>query len=299
MFIKQLDALSTKDLRAVTILADVRNFHRAAKLCSVSQPALSTIIKKVEEVLDVQLFKRSSRSFEITQTGHMVVDKIRQALGMLSEISSKSIPKLPLEGGFRLGFIPTIGPYYIPRLIRPLLKRFPKLELSFTEATTPMLTEMLVRREIDAAVVALPLHHPRIVEEALFQEELVLAVSSGHPLSRTEKVAISEVKQKELLLMEQGHCLRGNAIESCRHDIKNARTVHSTSLETLLFMVQAEVGYTIVPEMAAVTNKKTIKYVRFRRPAPTRTVGLAYLDVNPLQQDVLTLIDFLKTCSKR
>ena len=295
MNIKQLDPLSAKDLRAVTILADVKNFHRAAELCSVSQPALSSIIKKVEGVLGVQLFKRSSRLFEITGSGHLVVEKFRQALGMLGEISNKAISKLPLEGSFRLGFIPTIGPYYIPRLIRPLLNRFPKLELSFTEATTEMLTELLIRREIDAAMVALPIHHPRIAEVALFQEELVLAVSNSHTLSRRARVAVSEVKQEELLLMEQGHCLRGNTIESCGHDVQNARTVHSTSLETLLFMVQVGVGYTVVPQMAALSKNKSTKFVRFKKPAPTRTVGLISLRANSLQLDVQTLTDFLRS----
>lgn len=295
MYIKKLDALSAKDLRAVTILADVKNFHRAATQCNISQPALSSIIKKVEAVLEIQLFKRSSRSFEITDSGHLVVEKIRRALGMLGEISSKTILKPPLEGSFRLGFIPTIGPFYIPKLIRPLLSKFPKLELSFTEATTEALTAMLLRREIDAAITALPIHHAQIIEEALFQEELVLALAHDHPFSRRSRIAISEVKQQDLLLMDQGHCLRGNIIETCGHNLQNARTVHSTSLETLLFMVQAGVGYTVIPQMAAISKSKVVKFVRFKKPAPTRTVGLVSLRANPLRLDVQALVDFIRS----
>lgn len=295
MHIKRLDALSTKDLRAVTILADVRNFHRAAELCGISQPALSSIIKKVEGVLGVELFKRSSHSFEITQPGVNIVEKIRLALGLLGEISKQAVSKLPLEGNFRLGFIPTIGPYFIPKLIRPLLTKFPKLELSFTEATTETLTEMLIRREIDAAMVALPLQEPRIAEEALFQEELVLAVREGHPFSRKARVAIGEIKQSELLLMEQGHCLRGLTIESCGHQNQNARTVHSASLDTLLYMVQAGVGYTLVPQMAASfkKNSRALKFVRFKNPAPSRTIGLAYLRNGSSLPDVRAMFDFI------
>lgn len=299
MDIKKLDSLSTRDLRAVTILADVGNFHRAAAMCSVTQPALSAIVKKIESRIGIKLFERSSRSFRITESGLAAIERIRSALLMLEGISHQA-EKRPLEGLFRLGFIPTIGPYLIPSLIRPLLKRFTRLELFLAEAPTGALVDLLIERQIDAAIVALPVSRPRILEEALFQEELVLAAPASHALAKRARVTISQVKQSELLLMEQGHCLRKHTLEACGSIDKQARTVHSASLETLLYMVQAGLGYTVVPRMVAESKRqgKGIEFVRFTRPAPTRTVGLIALRQGPADYHLEALLEFLRAISR-
>ena len=279
MLINKLDALSLKDLRAVCLLADTQHFHHAAERCQISQPALSSIIKKVENILGVSLFKRSSRSFEVTLEGQRIIPQLRSTLAGLEKTFLPETERAPLSGSFRLGFIPTIGPYLIPQIIHPVLRKYPKLELSFSELTTEKLVSQVLRGELDAALVALPVQHSKIFQQALFQEALLLAVPAQHHFTKLKNLSVAHIKQEELLLMEQGHCLRKETLEICGHNEQGTRTVHATSLETLLYMVQANIGYTFVPQMAANKRKNTsgIRFLKFKEPAPTRTVGIIWL----------------------
>ncbi|MBN8551211.1 MAG: LysR family transcriptional regulator [Deltaproteobacteria bacterium] len=301
MNINRLDGLTIRDLRALVLLADIGNFHRAASACAVSQPAFSSIIKKVEHTLDSKLFERNSRSCRTTSEGRVVVEKARGVLVALGKLNTQSELRPPLTGNFRVGFIPTIGPYLIPKLLRPLLRAYPQLELAFSEARTDALTQMLVDRSLDAAFVALPVPHARIKETPLFQEELLLGLSTEHRLAQRKRVAISELKEDELLVMEQGHCLRKQTLESCGSSAREAKTVHSTSLETLLYMVASGVGYAVVPHMA-VSEKRSrdgVAFLHFKNPAPSRTIGLICLRGGGSEHDVEALAAWINASSEK
>lgn len=292
-----LDSLSVRDLRAVVLLAERLHFGKTAEDLSITQPSLSAAVKKVEEVLGQRLFERTSRQVSLTPAGQRAVQRLRSVLEDIAEISRPGTRKDLLSGRFRLGLVPTIGPYYAPGFLAPLRERYPRLELALTEALTESLLQMLRQRTLDAAVVCLPAGEPGLTETPLLRERFLLAVPSHHPLAAATEVSPGELDPREILLMERGHCLREQALESCGATPDSATNPsQATSVETLRHLVAAGNGCALMPEMAVAMGMDCggrVRYVSFRDPAPGRTIGLIFHRSCLRVEDAAELAGFL------
>ncbi|HYU31696.1 MAG TPA: LysR substrate-binding domain-containing protein [Thermoanaerobaculia bacterium] len=292
-----LDSLSIRDLRAVVTLAERLHFGKAAEDLCVAQPSLSAAVKKVEEVMGERLFERTSRHVALTPAGQRVVQRIRLVLEELAETARPGARKELLAGRFRLGLVPTIGPYYAPRFLAALRERYPRLELVLTEALTESLLQMLRQRSVDAAIVCLPTGERGLTETPLLRERFLLAVPSHHPLAATSEVSPGQLDSREILLMEQGHCLREQTLEACGATPDSAMSpAQAASVETLRHLVAAGNGCALIPEMAVATGMDCaglVRYLPFREPAPGRTIGLVFHERCPRLDDAAELAGFL------
>lgn len=292
-----LDGLSIRDLRAVIVLAERLHFGRAAEDLSITQPSLSAAVKKVEEVLGGRLFDRTSRHVALTAAGQSAVRRIRSALEEIAELG-RGEGRKPLTGRFRLGLVPTIGPYYAPRFLGGLRERYPGLELVLTEALTEGLLHMLRQRSLDAAVVCLPTNERGLTETPLFREPFVLAVPIRHPLAAAAEVDLGQVAPREMLLMERGHCLREQALETCGTTPEAGLSpLQAASVETLRHLVAAGNGCALVPRMTLVAGADCsglVRYIPFRDPAPSRTVGFVFHERCARVEDAVELAGFLR-----
>lgn len=299
--IDKLDALSLRDLRALASLARHRHFGRAAQEMGISQPSLSAAIQKIEICLKTKIFERTSRRCELTQRGALIVDQAHIALGELSRLASLSSGNRKLlEGRFRLGVIPTVAPYYLPHVFGAVVEKFPALELVLREEVSETLIERLRNGEIDAALLSLPLHESDLQEYPILQEELALAVPLAHPLASQEQVSVSDLKARDMVLLEHGHCLRDQTLELCSADSPSG-CIHATSLETLRFMVKSKIGTALVPAMAVHFdhNRDLVRYLPFRAPAPSRTLGIAVSRRSTHAGDARELAEFLGSLDVR
>ncbi len=292
-----LDSLSVRDLRAVVTLAERLHFGKAAEDLSITQPSLSAAVKKVEEVLGERLFERTSRHVSLTPAGQRAVQRIRSVLEEITEIGRPAAQKDLLSGRFRLGLVPTIGPYYAPGFLAPLRERYPRLELVLTEALTESLLQMLRQRVLDAAIVCLPTGEPGLTETSLVRERFLLAVPSHHPLSSAQEVSPGDLDLRELLLMERGHCLREQTLESCGTTPDSVTSPsQAASIETLRQLVAAGNGCALIPEMAVARGMDCaglVRYVAFREPSPGRTIGLVFHQRCLRVEDAAELASFL------
>lgn len=292
-----LDTLSIRDLRAVVALAERLHFGKAADDLSMAQPSLSAAVKKVEEVLGERLFERTSRHVSLTPAGQRAVPRIHAVLEELAEIARARAGTERLAGRFRLGLVPTIGPYYAPGFLTALRERYPKLELVLTEALTEILLQMLRQRLLDAAVVCLPTEERGLTEVPLFRERFLLAVPSSHPLATASEVSPGQLDPREMLLMERGHCLREQALESCGVTPDSALSpVQAASVETLRHLVAAGNGCAVIPQMAVANGMDRsglVRYIPFEEPAPGRTIGLVFHERSPRVEDAADLASFL------
>jgi LysR family hydrogen peroxide-inducible transcriptional activator len=292
-----LDSLSIRDLRAVIVLAERLHFGRAAEDLSITQPSLSAAVKKVEEVLGGRLFERTSRHVSLTPAGQSAVQRIRSALDEIAELG-RGEGRKRLAGRFRLGLVPTIGPYYAPRFLAALRERYPSLELVLTEALTEGLLQMLRQRALDAAVVCLPTGERGLTEAPLFREPFVLAVPAGHRLAAAREIDLGEVDPRELLLMERGHCLREQALETCGTTPEAGLSpLQAASVETLRHLVAAGNGCALVPRRTLVAGADCsglVRYVPFREPVPARTVGFVFHERCARVEDAVELSGFLR-----
>src|SRR5690606_35920919 len=235
--------VNLRDLRYLVALAEHRHFGRAAEASFVSQPTLSTQIRKLEEELGVALFERAPRKVMLTPVGREIVERARKVLAdvdQLAEIARRS--QDPEAGTVRLGLFPTLGPYLLPHVLPGLRERFPRLEFLLVEDKTDALLERLRDGRLDAAVLALPLADEQLHAEPLFDEPFVLATPAGHPLAGRGPLAVDDLDEERLLLLEEGHCLREQALDVCRLAGAGERDFRATSLETLRQMVAAGVG---------------------------------------------------------
>jgi LysR family hydrogen peroxide-inducible transcriptional activator len=273
--------MNLRDLRYLVALAEHQHFSHAAAASFVSQPTLSTQIKKIEEELGVSLVERSPRRVMLTEVGRAVAERARYVLREVEEI--KEIARRtqdPESGSIRLGFFPTLGPYLMPHIVPKLRARFPRLELLLVEEKTPVLVQMLIEGKLDAAGLALPLHDDRLHAEFLFEEPFVLAVPHGHELTRKPTLAVDDLSDRVLLLLEDGHCLREQALDVCHLAGSTERTgFRATSLETLRQMVAADVGITLLPTLAVkppVPRSENLALLPFTGRAPSRRIALAW-----------------------
>ena len=289
-----LPAMTLQELRYLVALADTGHFGRAARACFVSQPTLSAALKKLEGELDVVLVERTKRRVAFTEPGRVLVAQARVVLEearRFEELAAQT--REPLAGDFRLGVIPTIGPYLLPHVLRGLRAAFPKLRLLLREAQTAILLGELRSARVDAALLALPVAGDDLARAPLYDEPFLLALPRGHPLAKKARVRTDALAELPLLLLEEGHCLREQALEVCGRVSSRAREeVAGASLETLRNMVAAGVGVTLLPELAA-HGRRDVEVVRLA-PEPTRRVALVWRKIDARAESVQALAAHLR-----
>jgi len=273
--------MNLRDLRYLTALADLRHFGRAAEACHVSQPTLSTQIRKLEEELGVALVERSPRQVMLTPAGRDIAERARRVLADVEQMRETARRTADPEAGtVRLGIFPTLGPYLLPHVVPGLRARFPKLELLLVEEKTEVLLARLRDGRLDAAVLALPLHEDWVETEFLFEEPFLLAVPNAHPLAGRHDLRLHDLADQNLLLLEDGHCLRDQALEVCTLSGAGEKEgFRATSLETLRQMVAAGVGITLLPMLAVkppVSPSADLALVDFKAPPPSRRIAIAW-----------------------
>jgi LysR family transcriptional regulator, hydrogen peroxide-inducible genes activator len=291
--------LSLRDLQYVVAVAEHNHFGKAAKACHVSQPALSGQIKKIEDYLGVVLFERNMRRVAITEVGQAVVQQARIVLEEAEKILSVAqSTREPLAGPFRLGAIATLGPYLMPYLLDPLRKAFPHLELKLKEGLTENLLVELRAGQLDAVLAARTFEEDGLHVIPLFEEPFLLTVPRNHPLERKRPIKVSDLKATEMVLLEDGHCLRDQTVAICPPNRRgNIRELHVTSLETLRHLVASGAGYTLMPALAVNEDRRLKNLVRYRRIDGKhigRTVVLVCRDRFPRKREVEALGDFIR-----
>lgn len=273
--------MNLRDLRYLVALADLRHFGRAAEACHVSQPTLSTQIRKLEEELGVSLVERAPRHVMLTPAGQDIALRARRVLAEVEQMRETARRTAdPEAGSVRLGLFPTLGPYLLPHVVPRIRRRFPRLELLLVEEKTETILHMLRDGKLDAAVLALPLHEDWADSEFLFEEPFLLAVPEGHPLSGRHDLSLADLGDQHLLLLEEGHCLRDQALEVCGlAGAGEKEGFRATSLETLRQMVAAGVGVTLLPVLAVkppVPPSANLRLLPFRNPPPSRRLALVW-----------------------
>lgn len=292
--------LTLRDLQYLVAVAQHGHFGKASRACHVSQPALSGQIKKIEEYLGVTLFERSPRGVAITEVGQAVVQQARVVLEEAEKLltAAKSTHE-PLTGPFRLGAIATLGPYLVPHLLQPIRKAFPKLELVLREGLTEGLLEELRAGQLDAVLAAKTFPEEGLHVLPLFEEPFLLAVPNNHPLRAKEPVKWTDLKAADMVLLEDGHCLRDQTLAICPPNRRgNAKELHVTSLETLRHLVASGAGYTLMPILAVNDDKRLRNLVSYRRVEgknAARTIVLVCRDRFPRKREVEQLADFIRT----
>ena len=296
--------MNLRDLSYLVALADYRHFGRAAEACHVSQPTLSTQVRKLEEDLGVALVERAPRHVMLTPVGADIVERARRILAdveQLRETARRSAD--PEAGSVRLGIFPTLGPYLLPHVVPGIRARFPRLELLLVEEKTEVLIGMLRNGRLDAAVLALPLHEDWLQTEFLFEEPFMLAVPANHPLAGHHALRLSELAEQNLLLLEDGHCLRDQALEVCAlAGAGEKQGFRATSLETLRQMVAAGVGITLLPMLAVkppVPYSDSIELLHFSDPPPSRRVAMAWRRSSAMGAFLHQLAELLRDVSAR
>ncbi len=273
--------LKLKDLRYLVAVAEQRHFGRAAARCFVSQPTLSAQLKKLEESLGVQLIERAPNNVTLTEAGEQIVARARRIIEASDEVVELAAAKRdPLAGKLRVALLPTIGPYLLPRVMRAIRRSLPRLELRLYEQQTAPLLAGLHAGELDLGILALPVELAGLESRELFREPFTLAVPEHHPLAAREAVRTTDLRGEKLLLLEEGHCLRDQALEVCaRAGVREGEEFRATSLETLRQMVAAGAGVTLLPELAsrgAYGNARGVEVRPFVRPAPVRHIGAVW-----------------------
>ncbi|MGO9514912.1 MAG: LysR substrate-binding domain-containing protein [Steroidobacteraceae bacterium] len=273
--------MNLKDLKYLVALADTGHFGRAAERTFVSQPTLSAQLKKLEEYLGVKLVERQPKNVQLTEVGKQIVARARRMLNEGDEIIALARNNAdPLGGRLKLGLIPTIGPYLLPRVMQKIRKALPHLGLMLYEHQTEPLLKRLRDGELDLGVMALPVAQEGLQSRVLYEEAFTVALPNNHPLASKSTIKVPDLKGQTLLLLEDGHCLRDQALEVCsRVDIREAEDFRATSLETLRQMVVAGLGITLLPELAVESpfgSQRGLTVRQFAKPAPRRTVGAVW-----------------------
>jgi LysR family transcriptional regulator, hydrogen peroxide-inducible genes activator len=296
--------VNLRDLKYFVALADTRHFGKAAQRSFVSQPTLSAQIKKLENYLGVQLIERQPRKVALTETGARVLPLARRMLEQSEEILSLARDQHdPLSGKLKVGLIPTIGPYLLPLITRKLRKQLPKLQLMLYEYQTQPLLEKLRAGEIELAILALPVPPDGLETRELYAESFMLAVPNHSTLAKKASVKLDELSGETLLLLEDGHCLRDQALDVCsRIDVRESDDYRATSLETLRQMVAAGLGITLLPELATrgpFGSGQGLTVKPFVRPVPTRSVGAAWRKSSTRTAAIAAVCDLIAASQNR
>lgn len=275
--------MNLRDLKYIVAVAETKSFVKAAEQCFVSQPTLSMQIKKLENSLNIKIFERNNKHVLVTEIGKQVIETAKRILQDAEHISILAKHEQdPFAGDFTLGAFPTIAPYILPKLIPLIKKKLPNLRLILVEEKTDILLHKLKTGLIDAALLAGPIHDESLIAEKLFDDEFKLAVATNHPLAEQTIINPDELTNQPLLLLDEGHCLRDQALQFCQlSGIDEEQNVRATSLETLRQMVIAGTGITFIPTIAIQNNDDNIRYIPFEEPKPKRTIYLVSRQTNP------------------
>lgn len=273
--------MNLRALRYFVTLADTRHFSKAAAACFVSQPTLSTQIRKLEEELGVQLVERAPRRVMLTPIGEDIAVRARSVLRDVDEIRMMcKRSRDPAAGTVRIGIFPTLAPYLLPHVIPKLRDSYPQLKVQLLEEKTADVMRMLRQGQIDLGLLALPVQDDSLEVFPLFEEPFLLAMPDSHPLANKQEIQLEDLNNQELLLLEDGHCLRDQALEVCSLAGAHERVdFHATSLETLRQMVVAEAGITLIPTLATQPPVSPTRYMQLRpfaSPQPKREIGACW-----------------------
>jgi LysR family hydrogen peroxide-inducible transcriptional activator len=276
---------SLRQLEYAVAVADRRSFNAAARACHVTQPGLSAQVRQLEETLGVALFERSRRRVLVTPAGEDVVRRARAILAEAADLEEAARRRArPFVGLLRLGVIPTVAPYLLPRVLPAVRRAHPELRLRLDEGQTAALVESAWQGELDLVLVALEADLGGLATLALFRDPFVAAFPSGHPLARRKAIREADLGRAEILLLSDGHCLRDQVLGVCEAaGAAELGDVRASSLPTLVQMVAGGEGTTLLPRLALPVEGRTpdLAIVPFRAPAPARTIGLAWRPSSP------------------
>lgn len=289
--------MNLRDLKYFLSVAERKHFGRAAEECCVSQPTLSGQVKKLEEELGVTLLERTNRRVMPTDTGERIAHVARRILREVETIEDIARgSRDPMSGNFRLGAFPTLSTYLFPDLAPKVKATLPNIRLILIEEKTDLLVEKLRNGDMDAAFLALPIHDDFLVSEPLFDDEFLLAVPEGHALCSADRIEQASLSSHKLLLLDEGHCLRDQALDVCRlSGIAEEEDFRATGLETLRQMVMAGTGITFMPKIAVKPNETGIAYLPFAGEAPHRTIGLVWRKTTAREQVVKVIADLTRS----
>ncbi len=291
--------MNFRALQYLVKLAELKHFSKAAEACFVSQPTLSTQIRKLEEELGVSLVERAPRHIMLTPIGEDIAHRARHVLRDIEHIKTAArLSKNPATGTIKLGIFPTLAPYLLPHVIPEIRQNFPELKLQLAEEKTEDILQMLDQGRLDAGLLALPVDEPGLDIVVLFEEPFVMAMPANHPLSDKKTICIKDLEGEELLLLEEGHCLRQHALEVCELAGAHERMdFHATSMETLRQMVATNAGLTLMPVLAVkppIPKTDNISIRPFSPPVPSRTIVLVWRKSSPLGPFLRQLAESLK-----
>jgi LysR family hydrogen peroxide-inducible transcriptional activator len=280
--------MTLRQLRYLTALARHRHFGKAAQECAVTQPALSMQIRALEREIGTELIERRPNDMALTDTGLEVARRAETILAAAHDLIDFARHRAVLSGQLRLGIIPTLAPYILPRLLPKLQAKYPQLRLELRETQTRTLLEELGSGDLDAVMLALPADGGEFETMTLFDDAFLLATPSSDKRARRGRVAMEDVDQRRLILLEEGHCLRDQALAFCgtpRRD--QPASLGATSLSTVMQMVANGYGVTLLPEVAVDVELRDarVKLLRFVDPQPGRTIGLAWRRTSPRKRD--------------
>ncbi len=282
--------ITLRQLRYLSSLARYRHFGRAAEDCAISQPALSMQVKQMERELGAALVERRPGEIALTDTGLDVAERADRILAATRDLVDFARHRDVLSGQLRLGIIPTLAPYVLPRVLLRLQKVYPRLRLEVRETQTKLLLEELAAGALDCVMLALPADGADVEMLALFEDPFLLAVPAADKLRG--RVGVEDVDQHRLILLEEGHCLRNQALAFCgvpRRD--QPASLGATSLATVMQMVANGYGVTLVPQVAADAEVRDarVKLLRFSEPQPGRSIGLVWRGTSPRKADFTAL----------
>jgi LysR family transcriptional regulator, hydrogen peroxide-inducible genes activator len=293
--------ITLRQLRYLAALARHRHFGRAAEDCAVTQPALSMQIRALEHEIGAELVERRPGDIVLTHLGIAVAERGEHILAASRDLVDFARHRDVLSGELRLGIIPTLAPYILPRLLPRLQTAYPRLRLEVRETQTKMLIDELNRGALDCAMLALPADGADVETLALFDDEFLLAVPAAERRPRRGRVSVNDVDQSRLILLEEGHCLRDQALAFCATRGGNRPAgLGATSLATVMQMVANGYGVTLVPEVAvdAELHDARVTLLRFTAPQPARSIGLAWRRTSPRKQDFAALGTMVKDIFK-
>lgn len=287
--------MNLRDLRYLVAVAEHKHFGRAAEACFVSQPTLSTQVRKLEDELGVTLIERTNRQVMLTPVGERIVAQAQRVLREVNQmVNIAEEYQDPYGGDFRLGIIPTVAPYLLPRILGPIKQAFPKLRIQLTEAQTAVITRMLRDGDLDAVILALPVEEENLEQVKLYTEPFYFAASKEHPKAGQASVGMADLDHEQVLLLEDGHCLRDQALAICNsHNAVENTSFRATSIETLRQMVAANVGITLMPELAINETNGAVRYLPFADDDPHRDIGLAWRTSSTRSDLLVELADVL------
>jgi LysR family hydrogen peroxide-inducible transcriptional activator len=296
--------VTLRQLRYLDALAETLHFGRAAEICAVSQPALSMQIKELEEELGASLVERRKSGIALTEHGGEIVRRSRAILASVRDLLDYAKHRgRVLSGPLKLGAIPSIAPYLLPGMLPELQRRFPDLSLQLHETITETLVRELIGGDLDLILIALPVDDPEIETLPLFKDRFVLAVRASEGQTAGKDAATKLLAEERLLLLEEGHCLRDQALSFCRLVSPEAReSFGASSLATIVQMVAFGHGVTLLPEMAVASElhaRSDIRLLRFPAPEPSREIGLAWRKTSPRKADFLALAALLADAAPR